>query len=302
MAITREYSMLGTMKGSALGQLTNILESHLRLMKEKDAQVNKIIQSSPEQSRTSLRDAKFKALQQEKNLLLGIMDDITEMTDFLKKIVLIENLYNSQYDPLKSSQETARNKYAPRINKYENKQKHLSDVSSFVELIFSSSTHLSSLQNVIDNVSYECEVQNIQILSNSGAVMKKMARAFYKAFYVYNKSNEGYKHMCDILRCSLVFNDFESIYKTFSIIETILRPSGGILNVKDRFQAHQIEFGYRDLLINFYIPNAKIICEMQLHHKLFYQYKKISHNMYKYARLFERDDRNIANDYPKKHM
>eukprot|EP01083_Nonionella_stella_P192018 710181_1 len=215
------------------------------------------------------------------------MDDITEMTEFLTNIILVENLFNIHYAQLKASQEAARIKFASTINRYENKKKRTSEVSSFVELIFMGNTHLSSLQTFIDSVVHECENQSIPILSNSGAQMKKMPRAFYKAFYVYHHSKHGYKEMRDILRCSLVFDDFDGIYRTFTIIEKMLKSSGGILNVKDRFQPPQIQFGYRDLLINFYIPNAKIICEMQLHHKLFYSFKKISHVMYKKARLFE---------------
>jgi len=39
------------------------------------------------------------------------------------------------------------------------------------------------------------------------------------------------------------------------------------------------------------------VAEIQLHHKLFYKHKKISHKMYKRARLFERPEGNLAYNY-----
>ena len=72
---------------------------------------------------------------------------------------------------------------------------------------------------------------------------------------------------------------------------------GGILRLKDRFNPKQMPFGYRDLLINVYCPGCKIVCEVQLHHVLFYNFKKISHRMYVKARLFEREGYNEAYRY-----
>merc|ERR1719382_484227 len=40
-----------------------------------------------------------------------------------------------------------------------------------------------------------------------------------------------------------------------------------------------------------------MVCELQLHHKLFYRHKKISHSMYKIARIFEVGDENLAYNY-----
>ena len=69
-----------------------------------------------------------------------------------------------------------------------------------------------------------------------------------------------------------------------------------ILRVKDRFNAKSVPFGYRDMLMNVLLPNVGIICEIQLHWQKLYQYKKISHDMYKKARLFENgnDGSNLA--------
>merc|ERR1711997_968309 len=56
-------------------------------------------------------------------------------------------------------------------------------------------------------------------------------------------------------------------------------------------------FGYRDMLINVMCPRSKIVAEIQLHFVGFYKYKKISHRMYKRARLFQREEGNLAYDY-----
>eukprot|EP01084_Bolivina_argentea_P123476 218819_1 len=285
---------------SGIGQLTAMLEQHLQIMKAKDATVDKII--SKVQTADSLRDAKKKALENETTLLLSIMEDIGEMNTFLQNIILIENLFNSLYQPSKQKQEEARAKYAKNISKYENKAKCQSKAASFVELIFAGQTHVSSFQTWLEKVVKQCNIQKVKIVENSGAKIKKIQRAFYKAFYVYSQQ-DGFKEMTDILRCSLVFDDFENLYKCFSIMELMADETcGGLLRVKDRFHPSTIPFGYRDLLINIYCPGSKIVVEIQLHFIEFYKYKKVSHKMYKLARLFERDTGNLAYEYSTKFM
>merc|ERR1712157_136969 len=95
------------------------------------------------------------------------------------------------------------------------------------------------------------------------------------------------------------FDNFEDLYKAYSVVEETAKKDleGGILRLKDRFDPKHIPFGYRDLLINVYCPGCKIVCEMQLHHVLFYKLKKISHRMYVKARLFEREGYNAAYQY-----
>ena len=101
----------------------------------------------------------------------------------------------------------------------------------------------------------------------------------------------------------MVFDNFVDIYKCFGIIEKSAKEynAEGILRCKDRFNADIMPFGYRDLLINIYCPESNIVCEIQLHHIMFYQYKSESHRMYKKARLFEQEDRNLAYEYADKH-
>merc|ERR1712228_492299 len=144
--------------------------------------------------------------------------------------------------------------------------------------------------------------ENVKIVSFSGAKTKKIARAFYKAFYVYVEKN-GFKQMTDVLRCSFIFNDFTDLYRCYSIIELLAEQSvGGILRVKDRFHPQNIPFRYRDMLINVLCPGSKIVTEIQLHFEPLSKYKKISHTMYKRARLFERETENLAYKYSTQYL
>ena len=81
-----------------------------------------------------------------------------------------------------------------------------------------------------------------------------------------------------------------------------------ILRVKDRFKSISEPCGYRDFMINVLCVHKKdknikgIICEVQLHHLLFYSAKKTSHKMYKKTRLFQKEDGNEAYEYAKKYV
>eukprot|EP01084_Bolivina_argentea_P315668 546941_1 len=172
---------------TGIGQLMEMLEARQNAMKNADATVEKIISTA--QTASSLRDAKKKALELETALLNSILNDIDEMNTFLKNVILIENLFNTTYQPYKQKQEEARQKYAPSLLKYENKPKPQNNTNSFVELIFGGQTHVSSLQKWLDKVIKQCTAQGIKIKSNSGAQVKKIERAFYKAFYVYDCNN-----------------------------------------------------------------------------------------------------------------
>ncbi|ETO13614.1 hypothetical protein RFI_23754 [Reticulomyxa filosa] len=50
------------------------------------------------------------------------------------------------------------------------------------------------------------------------------------------------------------------------------------------------------------MTGTDLVCEVQFHHNVFYQYKKESHYVYKRARLFESGDRNLAYEYVTKHI
>ena len=83
-----------------------------------------------------LQTAKQKAVETEKALMKQIMN-ISQLNNFLNNIIQIENLMNSFYSAKQRAlQKQARQKYAPNITIYENKPKPVSDVASFVELMF----------------------------------------------------------------------------------------------------------------------------------------------------------------------
>merc|ERR1712228_562208 len=165
-------------------------------------------------------------------------------------------------------------------------------------------THISSFEVWLDKIVNQCKKENINIVSFSGAKTKKIERAFYKAFYVYSTMDEnGFQQMTDVLRCSFVFDDFTDLYRCYSIIELLAEQSvGGILRVKDRFHPQHIPFGYRDMLINVVCPGSEIVTEIQLHFEPLSKYKKISHSMYKKARLFERETENLAYKYSTQYL
>lgn len=83
-----------------------------------------------------LQTAKQKAVETEKALMKQIMN-ISQLNNFLNNIIQIENLMNSFYSAKQRAlQKQARQKCAPNITVYENKPKPVSDVASFVELMF----------------------------------------------------------------------------------------------------------------------------------------------------------------------
>jgi len=169
--------------------------------------------------------------------------------------------------------------------------------------------YLPRFKEFLRKVEAQCKRQGIKIVANSGAKCKNIERAFYKSFYVYavNHGDNAFKQMTDVLRCSLVFDEFDDLYKCFSVIKEVAsddEKSEGILRVKDRFNPDTMPFGYRDMLINIYCPGSKLVCEIQLHHALFYRFKTISHEMYKKARLFEdvETDENLAYKFADKEI
>ena len=252
-------------------------------MTKQEYNVNQLIQKSDKPQ--LLFDAKKVALQTEKDLMQQIMN-ISTMNQFLTDIILIENLFNASYtSKQRELQQQARSKYGQNLNMYENKPKPLSKSGSFVDLLFGAKTAFTSFKRFIKSIAAQCKEQGIEIKSNSGAKEKNIERGFYKSYYVYAGvyGSRGHEQMTDVLRCCIVFETFVDLYKCYEIVEKLAKSngSGGILRVKDRFNPEHMPFGYRDLLINVKCKDHSVICEIQLHLHLFYQYKAISHNMYK---------------------
>lgn len=292
---------------SELNALFGVIEGQMEFMQKQEKNVMKIIEESGDHSEL-LKSAKDKSTETEQELLGSILNMAT-MNEFLQNIILIENLFNSQYDAKQRSlQQNARKKFAPQIEKYEDMKKPLCNVDTFVGLLFYAKTDLSAFKKWIASIVEKCKEENIDIMESSGAKEKNIERAFYKSFYVYTgddgKSDMGFQRMTDLLRASLVFDDWENMYRCFAVIEQMAKEFGGILRVKDRFNPQNMEFGYRDLLINVNCPKSKvpIVCEIQLHHKMFYKFKKISHSMYKKARIFQIGDKNLAYQYADEHI
>ena len=182
------------------------------------------------------------------------------MNDFLKNIILIENLFNKMYEPYKEQQEDARAKFARNIVKFDKgaaKQGNkavTSEASSFVTLMFGASNALNQFQKWLDEkLMVQCKKEGIKMKEERPkAKLKGMERAFYKSFYVYGKDDaEGYKRMTDLVRVSLIFDTFEDLYKCYDVIDILSEQTlGGLLRVKDRFHPRSVPFGYRDMLIN----------------------------------------------------
>eukprot|EP01084_Bolivina_argentea_P132715 234207_1 len=246
-------------------QLLNIIKGHFNFMNKQEQTVNAMIYNSGQQ-RTKLQNAKTKSVETEKNLLNQITE-ISAINNFLTDIILIENLFNSEYNnEQKLKQENSRNKYTKTIPIYEQKPKPICNITSFVDLLFQAYTDITAFKQWLKSLQNECGKQNIKMISKPEAKQKNIERAFYKTFYVYaiQYPNNAHQRLTDVLRCSLVFEEFDDLYKCFAIIEKLSEKDGGILRCKDRFNLETIPFGYRDLLININCPASKgqVVCEV----------------------------------------
>eukprot|EP00484_Ammonia_sp_Unknown_P000219 CAMPEP_0197023914 /NCGR_PEP_ID=MMETSP1384-20130603/4565_1 /TAXON_ID=29189 /ORGANISM="Ammonia sp." /LENGTH=128 /DNA_ID=CAMNT_0042452213 /DNA_START=43 /DNA_END=426 /DNA_ORIENTATION=- len=119
---------------ASFGDLLSIPKKRMDFMNEQEAYVDEFI--SKQHEAALLRAAKEKALETERDLM-NQMDSFSVLTEFLNNIILIENLFNSFYTPQqRQKQQAARKTYAPNIHHYEAKPKAISDVNTFVELMF----------------------------------------------------------------------------------------------------------------------------------------------------------------------
>eukprot|EP01083_Nonionella_stella_P105131 302232_1 len=163
-----EEEMPMTSFKSEFKQLLHVIESHMQFTKTHEKNVNKIIASSGVHA-DLLRTAKTTALCTEKETLNQIMN-ILSMNRFLTDIILVENLFNSQYTAdQRNKQHHARQQYARNIPNYESKPKPRSKADSFVDLVFYAKSTLGSFKKWLQKITKECEQQKIRIVSNSGA-------------------------------------------------------------------------------------------------------------------------------------
>ena len=149
---------------------------------------------------------------------------------------------------------------------------------------------------------------------------KDSVRTFFKIFYDYNGQ---ISNITDFLRASLVFDNFEDMYNALLIINEFCKEKGcnvknisrggdgsgttnggnnnsnsgaggetghrqqGILRYKNSFDKSK-DNGWRQILINFELNDSiPIICELQLHFALFWEWKDVTHDMHEISRLFK---------------
>jgi len=288
---------------TGLKALTDMISQHLQTMKEHDSLVEAAIENVVDkENQVLLRRAKVKALEDEKQLLNSLQ--VLELGEFLRSTVLVQKMYDELYAPHKREQEKARAVYASDLDEYEKKPKPLTEGSNIVSLMFGAQhLYLPAFEQFIHKVLTECKKQKIKVLKHSKVSCKNIERTFYKTYYVYAGDH---KQMTDLMRCSFVFDNFVDLYRSFAIMKNLTNNDaamkGGILRAKDRFNPKDIPFGYRDLLVNINCPGTNLVCEVQFHHEIFYQYKRDSHYVYKRARLFEVDNRNLVHEYATEHI
>lgn len=224
-----------------------------------------------------------------------------------------ERYFNLKFKSLYSKQhDAAYKKHAKFLNGFNAKKKILNKVNDkdFIGLYFDAAILLADTwEERIDLCIDKMQEQGLAV-SCSGGKVKRVPRAFYKTYFVYDGD---VRSLTDLLRCSFVFDNFDDLYRGVQIVNNIWKKEGGILRLKNRFVGNTkgsmddqkesdgdwIPFGYRDLICNVYAPESKktVVCEVQFHLRFFYENKKPSHEIYKRARLFEIDGDNKAYDY-----
>eukprot|EP01084_Bolivina_argentea_P126424 223855_1 len=209
------------------------------------------------------------------------------MSIFLKNILLIENLFNGYYSKeLRDKQQKGRALAVGITDKEKVKVKLEYNANTFGDIYNTAKQQMEIFNKFCVRMSSILKQNNIKLKYPAKANLKKAPRSFYKAYFWYT-GDKSHNKLSDLLRTSFVFNTFKDLYKAYNLISQNCK----IVRVKDRFNAKVMPFGYRDCLLNVRCPGIKgstpLICEVQLHHKAFYDNKKTSHKIYKTARLFE---------------
>jgi len=184
------------------------------------------------------------------------------------------------------------------------KPKPKTEGGSIVSLMFSAQNlYKSAFEHFVKDVCTAFSKEHVKVKKMAPVMCKAIERTFYKTYYVYKGDHT---QLTDLLRCSFVFDSFIDLYKAFGVFEKVAGArsdmKGGVLRAKDRFDPAAMPFGYRDLLVNVMCPGTSVVCEIQFHHKIFYDSKKDSHYVYKRARLFDVGDKNMAYEYVTEHI
>merc|ERR1712048_18756 len=148
---------------SELNSLFGVIEGQMEFMQKQEVNVMKIIKASGDHA-DLLKSAKDKSTETEQELLGSILNMAT-MNEFLQNIILIENLFNAQYNSKQRGlQKEARKKYAPQIEKYEKMKKPICNVDTFVGLLFYVKTDLSAFKKWITSIVEKCKEEKIDIV------------------------------------------------------------------------------------------------------------------------------------------
>lgn len=248
----------------------------------------------------------------EEELIGKVESSPKAMKKFLRNILLLENLMNSFYtQQLRQNQQTARAnmkdaKHFEEKAKVGGTKKLLYNAKTFGDIYNAAKKQKATFDKFCKKLSSaigEDKLKNFPVSAN----LKKGPRSFYKAYFWYD-GKEPHNKLSDLLRTSFVFNSFDDLYAAYAVIRRT--DHCRVVRVKDRFAAASVPFGYRDCLLNVLCPGIKdgstpLVCEVQLHHKCFYDNKKDSHAVYKLARLFEdkvgKTKTNFAYEAAKKH-
>ena len=149
---------------------------------------------------------------------------------------------------------------------------------------------------MIINNEFLYNVKNVFINNKfifESAPIKTYERMMEKAIEYYKenvKYPSAYK-ICDVNRCSIIFNNFEDMLEGFNL----LKKNFEIIRIKNRFDnnfnAIKFSDGYRDILFNILYThnkfhNLKLICEIQFQLSSFVYIKTKQHKLYKIIRAY----------------
>ena len=178
-----------------------MIRTHHCHIQQQEAMVNAIIESTQDPTQKDiLKMAKESSIETVEKLMEKILSNENE---FLRDIILIENLFNKSYSKQERQKQKAfRNKYAENISYLEAKPKPICDYDGFNDLMMYAKCYKSKFKGLIEAIVDECESKKIKIKDNSGAKEKEIERAFYKAFYIYSFEDRenGHKQLTDLLR------------------------------------------------------------------------------------------------------
>eukprot|EP01083_Nonionella_stella_P295544 1004441_1 len=123
---------------------------------------------------------------------------------------------------------------------------------------------------------------------------KDDCRTFIKVFY---ESAFDPQNITDILRASLVFDNFADLYNALITINQFCKlknpNKSGILGFRNCFLSGMVS-GRRQIIVNFHLSTEiPVLCELQLHFAPYWESKHAMHDKYKVYRMFDvRDSKN----------